>query len=103
MTASETMGLVNLPKEEIDDIKERRAEEVFDKARSAAGELDAGQDTMVVVGDPVDVIIEVARSRGYDHIVMGNRGLSPVQELLLGSVSEKVTREAHCPVTIVRG
>lgn len=103
MTATETMGLVNLSKEEIDKIKERQAAEAFDKAMSAVGELGAGADSIVVVGDPANEIILAAKTEGYDHIVMGSRGLSPVKELLLGSVSDRVARESHCPVTIVRG
>ena len=103
MTATETMGLINLSKEEIDEIKERQAAEAFDKARSVMGELGAGADSIVAVGNPADEIILAAKSQGYDHIVMGSRGLSPVKELLLGSVSDRVAREAHCPVTIIRG
>jgi nucleotide-binding universal stress UspA family protein len=103
MTATETMGLANLSKEEIDEIKERQAAEAFDKARSVMGEVGAGADSIVAVGDPADEIILAAKTRGYDHIVMGSRGLSPVKELLLGSVSDRVAREAHCPVTIIRG
>ena len=103
MTATETMGLTNLSKEEIDEIKERQAAEAFDKARSVMGELGAGADSIVAFGNPADEIILAAKTRGYDHIVMGSRGLSPVKELLLGSVSDRVAREAHCPVTIIRG
>ena len=35
-------------------------------------------------------------------VVMGNRGLSSVREVMLGSVSNKVLHRAACPVTIVR-
>jgi universal stress protein A len=37
-----------------------------------------------------------------DLVVMGSRGLSPMKELLIGSVSETVLRHAPCPVTVVR-
>ena len=103
MTATETLGVSNLSKEEIDEIKQREAAEAFDKARDVMGELGASAESIVAVGNPADEIILAAKTRGYDHIVMGSRGISAVKELLLGSVSDRVAREAHCPVTIVHG
>jgi nucleotide-binding universal stress UspA family protein len=37
-----------------------------------------------------------------DLIIMGSRGLSDFEALLLGSVAHKVVHYAHCPVLIVR-
>ena len=54
------------------------------------------------VGHPVDMIINVAGRESVDLIVMGSRGLGGLQSFLLGSVSERVLRHAHCPVLIVR-
>ncbi len=89
-----------------------------EQAMEAALRLrDAGADcriTAVSIGrdlkDPLkhcaalgaDEIVAIARRESVDLIVMGSRGLSPVRELLLGSVSEKVIRHAHCAVTVVR-
>ena len=36
-------------------------------------------------------------------VVLGARGLRPLQRALLGSVSTAVVRHAHCPVLVVRG
>jgi len=33
---------------------------------------------------------------------MGARGLSKIKEMLLGSVSDGVTRHAHCPVLVAK-
>jgi universal stress protein A len=43
-------------------------------------------------------ILEAARERGSDLIVMGTRGLTGVAHVLMGSVAEKVVRLAPCPV-----
>jgi nucleotide-binding universal stress UspA family protein len=48
------------------------------------------------------VILTVAETRQVDLIVMGARGLNPLQTLLLGSVSQAVIHHARCPVTVVR-
>lgn len=56
--------------------------------------------TMVRFGDPASEILELARE-GCDLIVMGRRGRGRMAKALLGSVSEKVLKEAPCPVTVV--
>jgi nucleotide-binding universal stress UspA family protein len=56
----------------------------------------------VLEGPAADAILRVADTEHYDLIVMGSRGLGLFQELLLGSVSERVLRHAHIPVLIVR-
>lgn len=53
------------------------------------------------VGKPSEMILSVAEEEKADMIVLGARGLGPVKELLLGSVSHRVLVHAHCPVLIV--
>ncbi|HXV96267.1 MAG TPA: universal stress protein [Gaiellaceae bacterium] len=52
-------------------------------------------------GDPASEIARVAEEGSYDLVVAGSRGRSPVGELLLGSVSQAVVRQASCPVLVV--
>jgi len=47
-------------------------------------------------------IVEFAKERGSDLIVMGTHGYTGVQHVLLGSVAEKVLRHAPCPVLSIR-
>ncbi len=64
-----------------------------------------GVKTVSVVaedGDPTEAILRVARSRSADLIVMGSRGLGALRELLVGSVSHKVTSHADISVLIAR-
>ena len=58
--------------------------------------------TEIVDGRAAQTIVEVARQRHVDLIVMGTHGRSGVAHLLLGSVTEKVLRTAPCPVLAVR-
>jgi nucleotide-binding universal stress UspA family protein len=51
---------------------------------------------------PAQDIIDLATEDKTDLIIMGSRGLSPMEGLLLGSVSTKVLQHAPCAVTIVR-
>lgn len=59
-------------------------------------------DTEVANGYPPDAIVEVAKNRGGDLIVMGSHGRSGLNRLFLGSVAESVLRTAPIPVLIVR-
>ena len=53
-------------------------------------------------GPAADRLVHVARTAGADLIVLGSRGHGKLEELLLGSVSDAVVREAPCSVLIVR-
>lgn len=53
-------------------------------------------------GDAASMIVDVAQEENADLIVMSTHGRSGVGRWLLGSVTEKVLRHAHCPVLAVR-
>lgn len=52
-------------------------------------------------GPMAEAIINVAETRGADLIIIGARGKSSLEGLLLGSVSQKVIHHAACPVLVV--
>lgn len=54
-------------------------------------------------GNPGQVICAIAHSWEADLIVMGRRGYTGWNELLLGSVSNYVLHHAHCSVFTVQG
>lgn len=56
----------------------------------------------VVVGDPGSEIANFARQHQIELIVMPSHGRAGLARLLIGSVAERVTRTAHCPVLILR-
>ena len=59
-------------------------------------------ETLLREGHVVQEIINTAREGGFDLIVMGARGVSKIKEILMGSVSDGVTRNAPCPVLVVK-
>ena len=59
-------------------------------------------ETLLMEGHAVEQIVKVCRENKFDLIVMGARGLSRIKEMLLGSVSDGVTRHAYCPVLVVK-
>ncbi|KHE92850.1 MAG: putative universal stress protein [Candidatus Scalindua brodae] len=59
-------------------------------------------EVLVVQGIPFAGIIEISKKKKIDMIVMGSHGRTGITHILLGSVAEKVTRKAPCPVLIVK-
>jgi nucleotide-binding universal stress UspA family protein len=53
-------------------------------------------------GDPATEIVRYASEAGIDLIVMGTHGRTGLERLLMGSVAEKVMREARCSVLVVK-
>jgi nucleotide-binding universal stress UspA family protein len=59
-------------------------------------------ETLLLEGHAVEQIVKACREGKFDLVVMGARGLSRIKEILLGSVSDGVTRHACCPVLVVK-
>ncbi len=57
--------------------------------------------TLLEEGDISDVLLRLVREHAIDLLVVGTRGHRGVKRMLLGSVAEKVFRQAPCPVLIV--
>ena len=70
------------------------------RERAAAGDLEVGCE--LVRGSAADAVANVAASLEADLVVMGTRGNTGLQHLLLGSVAERTVRTAPCPVLTVK-
>jgi nucleotide-binding universal stress UspA family protein len=53
-------------------------------------------------GDPASEIVRYAADAAIDLIVMGTHGRTGLERLLMGSVAEKVMREAPCSILVVK-
>jgi len=53
-------------------------------------------------GDPASSIVRYTRDASMDLVVMGTHGRTGLDRLLLGSVAEKVLRDAPCSVLVVK-
>ena len=76
--------------------------ELLEQCKKQALQSNLQVETLLEQGDYAHEIIEVAKRKNCDIIMMGSRGMSPFKELLLGSVSLKVMHHARCPVMVVR-
>ena len=80
----------------------KEAQAILKKAIELIGNSHIDLHTEMIEGNPAEAIIEVAKTRRSDVIIMGSRGLGRLVGLLLGSTSQKVVSHAPCPVLIVR-
>lgn len=57
---------------------------------------------IVVDGEPVAEIVALARKEQVDLLVIATHGRTGIKHMVLGSVAERVIRQVHCPVLVVR-
>ncbi|MEM7223665.1 MAG: universal stress protein [Pseudomonadota bacterium] len=75
---------------------------IVERAKAVACERGAKQVASVIRdGDPAERILQGAEAQKSGAIVLGSRGLGMLKSLVLGSVSKKVDRLAHCTTIAV--
>ena len=88
----------------LEDAAADMLEEFLDKVRRRRPELKAlaKADSKLIVGLPVNRILEVAAADDVWLIVMGSQGRTGLPRVLMGSKAERVVQMAPVPVTIVK-
>lgn len=81
-----------------EDVEEVRRD-LLDAAKKGSADT-----TIQVILSPsaADAILETAKARSTDLIVMGTHGRTGLSRVFLGSVAEHVVRHADCPVLTLR-
>lgn len=87
------------------DDKQLRARKMVEDvcARCRQEELRVACDSLVQAGNPVELIVQAARERKVDMILIGGRGKSFMGKMFMGRVTENVIGRAHCAVLVVTG
>ena len=74
----------------------------LDKAKKKVDEAGMPCETIVHMGGvPHEFIVQEAKDKEIDLIVMGTHGRSGIKRVLLGSVAQNVIGHAPCPVLVV--
>lgn len=98
------LGEMALGNPTYDDLNTGRRQAAV-KALDAIAHSSTGQarqlTSMVLLGDVVDEILRCAQQENCDLIIMGSHGKRGLEKILLGSVAERVLKNAHCPVLIM--
>lgn len=84
----------------IESAHKKMLEDTYNRAKAEKPDVEISK--RLVNGRPADRIVEIADKENFDLIVIGSRGVGGVKKFFLGSVSDRVADEAHCPVLIVK-
>lgn len=85
-----------------DELSRRRSTQRLQKMISASRASEVIDDKIVIAGNPVEVVLDQAKHRKTDLIIVGTHGRRGMKRLMLGSVAEAVSRKAPCPVFVVK-
>ncbi len=89
--------------EDTDDSVTRKSQDEANRRLAAEiARIDEGivpTATAALFGEPWRTVVEYVETHGIDLIVMGRRGVT-LADVMLGSVAERVIRNAPCPVLI---
>jgi nucleotide-binding universal stress UspA family protein len=84
------------------DVEVSEVQEILQKVKSEADQEGVPLDTSVLRGTPSEAILQAAKTRGTDLLILGSHGRTGLKRLIMGSVTEQVIGQAHCPVLIVK-
>jgi len=93
----ESMGYSVSAEDYVQGVKEERRAE-FDKMQADSGFPKEKSKMVFKVGNPFEELLKITQEEKVDMVVMGAKGRSNVEHLLVGSVAEKMFR--HSPVTV---
>ena len=79
-------------------VAEKNAKAVKEAAQKEGVEVQA----FVMTGKPADAIIETAKEKNADLIIVGSHGRTGIERLLMGSVAERVIVMSSCAVLVVK-
>jgi nucleotide-binding universal stress UspA family protein len=87
---------------QIQKASEERGKSILEEAEQTLEEAEIPVKPILCEGDIVGEILRVIDDVNADLVVVGNRGLSEVGSMVLGSISHKLVHEAKCPVLLVK-
>ena len=95
--------MVGSDQDEFQAVDRQRAQIYLDTIRSIATQAGVECDTDAPTGShPYEAILETAKKRHCDLIVMASHGHGGIRGLLLGSETQKVLTHSHLPILVVR-
>ncbi|QDP84404.1 universal stress protein [Chryseobacterium sp. SNU WT5] len=93
------MGFQYFPEIEQNEIKQELVELNTLEQRIIAQGVDC--EHLLKQGIAGDVILEYAKEKAAEYIVMGSHGRSNMYDVFVGSLTKELTRKSHVPVLVI--
>lgn len=87
---------------EISAACKQQGQDILSKCSETAKNKGLMVNTILLKGNPASIILDFCRKGNYDLIIMGNRGIGKIREVILGSVSSKILHNSPCPVLLIK-
>ncbi len=81
---------------------EKKRKQKFIKTTELMDEEGIEHNIFFIYGEPGPAVVDFANKENYDCVVVGSRGLNPLQTMVLGSVSHKIVKRVNVPVLVVK-
>lgn len=85
----------------IKDLIKKPYEKTLEEAKDLAEEEGVNIKTFLEEGNPYEKIVEIAQKEGYNLIVMGRRGITAFEKILIGSTTYRVINNSPVDVLVI--
>ncbi len=100
-----TLNVIAVVRKDATKRRTQISENAIKEIKSKTEKENIKVDTLLVKGKPHEAIhksiVEYAKKKKADIIVMGSHGRTGLQRLLMGSVTERVVGHSDCAVLVV--
>ncbi len=91
------------PKPVPDELLTKIGEHLLERAQARSAEHGVSAEVLEIEAGPAaERIVDLAKRREADAIIMGSRGLRAIQAINFGSISQRVSLEAPCTCVTVK-
>jgi len=86
----------------ISAVCKQQGENILSKCSETAKNKGLIVNTVLLKGNPSLIILDFCKNGKYNLIIMGNRGIGKIKEIILGSLSSKILHNSTCPILLIK-
>ncbi len=86
---------------DLEKVSKEKAEDVLKTAEEIFRDRGIHYSLETILGSPGKILVDLAKSKRFDLIIMGSKGHSDLAGLFIGSVTHRMVNTMHCPVLVV--
>lgn len=95
-------GFLEEHQEELKKVAKKKMDLLLSNAEAACIKGHPECKEVILEGDPAQAILDYAKDKGYTMLIVGYKGHSTMERLLIGSTVNKIVTHAPCSVLVYR-